>query len=385
MKKKLLVFLCAALTLSCTACDNSAKETAEFEKNYGKVTLCDYKNLEVEKEISTVTDEQVAESIENMLYDYAETKEVTRPSKENDILTVEMTAKKDGENFLEYAEEDAYSFYLGYQEFGEEFDTKLTNVSTGAELTFSVTYKADFEIPDFAGATIEYAVKVLKIEEEILPELTDEFITNTLEYASREDMENSIRQQIKEDNETNSEYYLREDLITQVVDNSTFESYSQELYDKFAELIEEGYLGYAQMFGYETVEEIYEAFGMTEEAVEEEILDAVYRNIAVEAIARKEKISVSDEEFESKQNALMEEYAYESLEDLYNDYGEEDTIRLQFLEEEVLDFLQNNAKITEVEVSGEDELSEEDNSEAVSDDASDDVSDAASDEASTEA
>lgn len=350
LKKRCLILLCAAFTLACTACGN-----AKFEKEYGKVTLCDYKKLSVEKPVSPVTEEDVEMGIENLLYEYAETNEVTRASKENDIVVLAMTAKKGDETYIEYTEDEPYYFYLGYQEYGEEFDKKLTGIVAGDKMIFSITYGDDAAIPDFANATIDYEVNVIQVLEETVPELTDKFIKETLEYASKEEMEKAVREELEAEKDQEGEAEVREALIQEVVDNSKFESYSDDLYKKCEKLIEESYYSYAEMFGFETLEEIYEAFGKTEADIKEEIVQAVYRNIAIEAIAKEEKISVTEKEFESMQTEIMDEYDYESLDDLYNDYGDEEVLQMQFLESEVLDFLQKHATIKEV-VASEGEL-----------------------------
>lgn len=354
MRKKILVLLCTILACTATACNSSA----EFEKNYGEITLGEYKKLSAEKEVYTVTEEDINDSIETLLYDYAVTQTVTRPSKAEDTIYLTMTATKDEEVLMDYKADDEYSIFLGYDEFGSEFDKKLTGVSTGDELTFSITYEEDFDLTDFAGATINFDIHVLKITEDVLPELTDSFITEKLQYESREDLISNVRADLESEHASNSSADLRENLINQVIDNSTFGDYSQDLYDKHAALVEETYTNYASMFGYESVDDIYEAFGMTEKDVKDEILAGVHREITVTAIANKEDLHLSGNAYKEALEVFATDSGYENTELLLEDYDEEN-VRAWILEEDVLDFLEEHAVITEVEATEEEDAEEE--------------------------
>lgn len=279
---------------------------------------------------------------------------MTRPSESGDCLQINLTASIDGELVLDYTDEEGYDLYLGYEEFGTEFDEKLTGVSTGDELSFTLTHAEDFSISELAGATVDYTVTILNITEEIVPEITDEFITDTLGYESREALEEALRQEAESEYESNSSSELREDLIQQVIDGSTFENYSQELYDSYAASMQESYESYASMFGCESVEEVYELFDMTEEDVEAEVLNYVYRTIVIQAISDAENITLSDEEYESGLESYVADFGYDDTDSLLADYGEE-SIREWLLEEKVLTFLEENATITEVAATLEDE------------------------------
>jgi trigger factor len=266
-----------------------------------------------------------------------------------------MTGTADGESVVDYTEEEdggAYDILLGYYEFGEEFDEKLIGVSAGDELSFSITYDADYGDDDFAGKTVQYEVTVLAVFEEKLPELTEDFIVNTLGYESEEDMRSKIREELNESYNSDTAYNTKEDLIGQVVENSEFGDYSEEAYTAAKEDVKSSYEGYMDWIGASTVEEVYEAFGISEEDVEKEALEQVYRTIAVYAIAQEQGIDVPDEEYQSG----LEEYAQSytdyygeeyTTDDLVSELGEE-TLRYWVLEDKVLDYLYDNAAITQV-------------------------------------
>lgn len=349
MRKKLLWVLLALTPFTLAACGSSDGDGAAYsDEAYGAVTLCGYKNLSAEKSIYTVTDQDVQSEIETMLYDYAEYNESDGPSENGDSITADLTAEKGGETLFSYTGDDSYEIYLGSEEFGSEFDEKLTGVSVGDELSFPVTYDADFYLADLAGGDVTYTVTVLGITKETIPELTDDFITDTLGYESKDALEKEIRADLESANEASSTYELRENLLQQVIDGSTFDSYSQNLYDSYAAGVEANYESYAEMFGCESVEEVYDLFEITEEDLEKEIITQVYRTIIVHAISDAEKLELSDKDYQEGLERYTEEIGYESTDQLLADY-DEDSLREWILEDMVLDFLEKNAAITETE------------------------------------
>ncbi len=358
MKNKFLILALSALTLIAGGCskDTPKEELKEFSHEpYGEVELCDYKGIEVEKPIYTVSDEDIDYYIESLLYDYAETTVVDRPAKEGDCLTLYFTMSNNGEVIYDYTEEPYY-LYIGDEELGAEFDSQLIGKSTGDNVKFSITYEDDYYDTEYAGKTFDYDVTIEEIAFETYPELTDEFIKNDLEYDSYDDLVAQATKDIEAENDLESEYSLNENIIQYIIDNSTFTDYSSLLYASCKNSIENGYEEYAAMFGCSSVEEVYEMFGMTEDTKEAEIINQVYKIIAIDAISQKENLALTLKEYNEGVAKYANDMDYETIEDLIVDYGEE-SLYLMLLEEKVLDYLIDNANITEVDYS-EDEMEE---------------------------
>ncbi len=361
MKKRYLL-LVAALAVVVSGCGSaneaiSSDSTADVEVSvgddgeivtqYGTVKLGDYKNLSATKSVTEVTDDDVEAEIENLQYEYAEYNEVDRKSKDGDYVEVYMTASIDGEVVYDYSkEQDGYEILLGYNEFGKKFDKKLTGVSKSDKLSFTVDYKDDFEDESLAGQSVDYEVEVVGVQEEVIPELDEEFITETLGYESEEDMKTQVRKDLEETNDSDADYEVQEELMTQVIEASEFLDYTDEVYETSKESVESNYQYYAEMFGYTDADDIYEAFGMTDDDVESEIMDMVYRSIVISAIAGVEDLGVTDSEYDEQAEALAQDYGYDSVDDFAADYDESE-INYLILEQKVLTFLEDNATITE--------------------------------------
>lgn len=336
----------AATELSTEAVEGITGYLVENASDF--VTLGDLKDLEVEKPVYEVTDEEVGMEVESRLYDYAEVKEVDRPAQDGDTLTVSLAATVEGETEPTIDEED-YPIELGYQEFGPQFDEQLMGVKAGDEKTFSCSFEDDTFYEEWIGKTVNFVVRVTRVEETITPEYTEEFVKDTLGYDSIEAFEASVRETLQEDNERQSDSDAGNSALYAAMNDSEFNGYPDQLYDSCKQEVNENYDNMAEMFGM-TREELLEAYGMTEDDIESEVLLNVNQKLFVSALCQQEHITVTDEEY----NAYLEEqysfYGYEDAESFEQDYGKE-YILWALYTEKASAYLLENAKVTEVPAS----------------------------------
>ena len=90
--------------------------------------------------------------------------------------------------------------------------------------------------------------------------------------------------------------------------------------------------------------------------VKSAVEEMVYTEMLTTAIAEKENITVSDDEYTDYVNSVYEESGYTSAEEYEEDYTKDETVNT-ILYNKVMDFLMQNATVTEV---SEDEYYEED-------------------------
>ena len=347
MKRRMIVML-SVLTLLMGACGNSVEDASGTVKvDGGELVLGEYKGLEADRVIYQVSDSDVDNEIDNMLEDFVEYQTVERKAKYGDYVGFDLKSTADGQEIEDYTG-DGYGVHIGRGDFDDEFEQHLVGTKAGETEEFTITYEEQYPEEVLAGHTVNYEVKVNGVEELIYPELTDTFVQEQLGYENEEELRKNIRQLLEIENEENAEYSLQSSLLQQVIDDSTFTRYSDKMYKQCKESLEAEYLGYADMFGCSTVQEVYDSFGMTQEDVEKEILSQVYTRMVVEAIAEKESIKMSNKEYQT----AMEEYAlsagFENADGFIKEFGE-DEARFMVLKERVQEFLIDHATITEKE------------------------------------
>lgn len=355
MKKKLAIFLLAACMLTAcgskkgpTTTGNEPIENAVYTDDY--VSLAPYTGLKAEKKNYIVTENAVEDQIHEELMEFAEYQSVDRPAKSGDYIQTDFKASIDGSVVMQ---ETSYDVTLGAQEYGEAFDEKLTGVSVGDELRFSLDYDSDFMDVEWAGKTVDFEIRVTSIQEELMPDPTDAFIKENTSYSSYDEFKDAMRTSITDTYEQESTQELQENLLQQVIDNSSILKYTQEDYEAARERVQNTYRGYLDIFGMEDLQDVYTFLDMTEDDVEEEIQITLYRTLIVNAIVKNEQLSISDDEYEDGILYYMEQTGAESKEELLDTFGEEE-VRTTLLDDKVLNFLVNHAEITEVEAEHED-------------------------------
>ncbi|MGN0367590.1 MAG: FKBP-type peptidyl-prolyl cis-trans isomerase [Wujia sp.] len=363
MKKQLLVCLatCCLCLTACGSKDGADKKNNSTQTQNDAVAsnsdlatfaLGTYKGLSAQKVVYEVTDQDVENEIYLRISDYAEYKEVSRASQEGDYVNMLFTATVDDEVILDYSDPDegGYDIRLGDASFGEEYDRYLTGKNVGDTANFTIEYPDDFDDVDFAGNTVTFDVTVSSISEEVLPEITEDFLRTNLGFASESEMKEKIKEELIASNNENSESNLREDLMSQVMINSTLGAYPQELYDSCKQAMDDSYAGYAELIGCEDVAGVYEAFGMTEDDIAAEVLQMVYRQQIIDAICEEENLTVSDAYYKEQLEKYAKTYEYESAAALEEEVGKDNLIGWM-LEDLAFDVMVKNANITEVTAS----------------------------------
>ncbi len=319
------------------------------------VTLGEYKNLSVQYPVPTVSDEDIEMSIEDLISENTEYHEISdRAVQDGDYLTIDFTGTIDGAEFDGGSAED-YEFTMGEGEFLDEFESNLIGKSTGEEVTFSVTFPADY-YEDTAGKTAEFTVTIKSISEVVTPEYTDEFVASATEYDTKEAYEEALRGELIASAQEEAASGAGEDALSLAVSNATINGYPQVLYDACYNSTYEEYQQYAQMFGIEMDEFIRDFMG--EDDLDSITLEAVNEILVAQAIAEKEGFSITGQNYTKEAEELAAQNGYDTLDDFTADYGKV-SIMTMLIRSKAIDYLYENADVQEVseaEYYGENEV-----------------------------
>jgi trigger factor len=341
-----------------TGSENNHEDALNF-KSEDYVKLGEYKNLKVQYPVPEVFEEDVEYAIQELQDENTEYQEITdRPSQEGDSVNIDYTGTMDGEEFEGGSDKD-YELVLGSGDFLEDFENSLIGKNKGEVVTFPLTFPEEYFDSEAEGKQAEFTVTINKISEVIVPEYTDEFVAKVTDYKTTEEYEDYIRGDLMITAQEESASASGEDALALAVENAEVNGYPQELYDFYYDETVAGYQFYASMMGME-YEEFLEQLG--EGAVEDAVLAQVEEYLVAQAIADKEGLTVTDEGYQEEVQALLEEYEYDTIEELEEDYGKTSIIT-QIIRSRVVNFLYENAEVEEVsqdEYYGEDESEDED-------------------------
>ena len=357
MKKcylNLAAFVCCASLLTGCGKDSSATEEAissteaDFSEalNYDPadyVKLGDYKKLKVQYPLPYVSDEDMQMYIYDLMDEATEYRETEDAAKSGDYVKIDFTGTIDGKEF-EGGSASGYEFILGQGEFFDDFEKNVIGLKKGEDVSFQMTFPEDY-FDELKGKTADFKVTLQSVSQVIQPEYTDEFVAKNTEYSSSEEYEEAIREELIVEAQQASEDEAGSSALAQAVENAKIEGYPQALYDYTYQDTREICEGTAQMFGLEIDEVIQDYYGA--ENLEEAVLDAVNETMVIQAIAKKEKLEISEKDFEKEAENLSAEYGYETLEEFEEDYSRTE-LELILVREKVLDFLYESSELEEV-------------------------------------
>ena len=126
------------------------------------------------------------------------------------------------------------------------------------------------------------------------------------------------------------------------MENSTFKGYPDDLYNTCKDLYDQTNQAYAEMLGLDVSD-----FEGTEEETKAAVESMVYEDMVITSIAEKEKLTVSDDEYQKYVEDNLDTYGMSSVEEFESTYSK-DSVMEELLREKVQKLLLDNAKITEV-------------------------------------
>lgn len=314
------------------------------------VTLGEYKGLSVSLEPLKVTDEDIDEEVRYYVQMADALETLTEGTvQEGDTANIDYEGKLNGDAF-DGGTAKGYDLVIGSHSFIDGFEDGLIGVSVGQTVDLPLTFPENYMSEELAGKEVVFTVTVNEIKR--MPELTDELASTVSngEYTDAESYRESIRTMLEENNESQKEYFIKSELLTQVVNVSEIKEYPQEMLDYGYNNMVSYYKEYAESFEMEYADFLSTYFGLTEEEFDNQINEMVKQNLRQEmflkAIAEAEGFEVSDEEYAAGCERYAEENGYDTAEELVAAYGES-VVRISLLQDKVLDFLMDNAVIEE--------------------------------------
>lgn len=338
MKKRLTTIVAGICALALLGgCAGGAKGAIAN----GNLKIKQYKGLEVEKvqEIA-VTDEDVEMSIQSDLETLATKTDVTdRAAQLGDIAIIDFEGKKDGVAFEGGAGTD-YELELGSGQFIDGFEDGVVGHNIGETFDLDLTFPEDYDSKDLAGQAVVFTVTLKGLQQKNVPELTVDILEKLGTKATTiEEYKAQIRSDLEVSNKETAESTLLASVWKALVDQCEVKKFPEGMLDDYVKNLKEQYSYYAQMYGMEIKEFFKQIFGMSAEEVAK---TTATQELAINLIAEKEGLTISDKAYEEGVKELASQYGYEDTKEFVKAYSE-DGIRKALLQEKVGKFLVDNA------------------------------------------
>lgn len=331
-----------------TATESSAQETVpsvDLSKvDNGTITLGNYKGIEVKRDTVEVTDEEVQQAIQSDLAAHEKDVDVDRAVQSGDVVNIDFVGKKDGTAF-DGGTAQGYDLTIGSNQFIPGFEEGIIGAKKGDKLSLDLTFPQEYNNADLAGKPVVFEVTVNTIKEKQTPELNDAFVQENTDFKTVDEYKEDKKTTLLQNKNDQADQTVKSDIYDAVLANSTVEA-NQEAIDANVENVVARYTNQAAAYGMDFASFITAFTGMKEEdfrnTVKTQAEGIVKQRLVLNAIAEKEGITVSDDD----RTDVAQKMGYESVDSMIQAAGQYE-VDDYIISNKVLDFLKENAKITQ--------------------------------------
>ena len=269
-----------------------------------------YKGIEVTKEVSEVTDEEVDNEINTVRERNSREIDVTgAPAQMGDVAKIDFEGFCDGVAFEGGKGED-YSLKLGSGSFIPGFEEQVAGHSIGEHFDVNVTFPEDYHAENLAGKASVFKVTIKAIQKIELPELDDDFAKDVSEFDTFDEYRNNVKAKIQKRHDSASEAKVDEAIINALVEKleaeipeAMFVAETENLVRDYDNSLRQSGLDLNMYFKYT---------GLTLETLREQLRPQAEKQVkarlALETVAELENIETTDEELNEEFASLASNY-----------------------------------------------------------------------------
>lgn len=317
-----------------------------------EVTLGEYAGLNVTKKVKTVEESQVEAELKRMQDRNGRMLTREGAAEDGDTADIDFEGFVDGTAF-EGGKAEHYSLVLGSHSFIPGFEEQVVGHAAGEEFDVNVKFPEEYQASELAGKDATFKIKLHEVKYKELPNLDDDFAMDVSEYDTLEELKNSIRKGIEDNNEKMADQQVENDLIEMVVNNMTAEI-PQAMYDERIEELVQDFQYRISQQGLK-LEQYLQYMGMNMDQFKAQFAEQAEKQVkmrlAMEAIVAKEGITASDEEFDKEVQRIADAYKMEA--DKVRSIVNEEAVKADLAVNKAIDFVKEKANVTTETVSDE--------------------------------
>ena len=275
-----------------------------------EVEVKDYKGIEVEKEVKTVTDEDVDKQADALREKNARVITVDdRAAEMGDDVVIDFEGFKDDVAFEGGKAED-FTLGLGSGQFIPGFEEQVAGHSIGEEFDINVTFPEDYQVEDLKGAPVVFKIKLKGISKKEIPELDDEMVKDATEFETVDEYKADVRKKLEEHAQKHADDEVEGKILDKVIENMTAEipqvmfdnRVNEMMMDLEQRLAPQGITMemYCQFTG-QDIESVKKAY-------KEQAEKQVKLRLALEKIAQLENVEVTDDEAAAEMQKIADQY-----------------------------------------------------------------------------
>lgn len=327
--------------------DKSFKAVAKMELR-PEVTLCEYKNIEIEIEEHKNPKNALEKELEVLADKYAEYNNVEgRKTIGTDLVNIDFEGEIDGEA-IKGGSAKNYMLNLAQSNFIPGFAEQLVDKDINAEFTIEVKFPDDYHDEKIKGKMAKFKIKLNEIKEKVLPEINDEFAQKVGPFKTIDELKADIQKYLETsstvENEKRVSIKIIEKLnneISVTIQESMITREARALMGEFQQRITTQGGNWDEMVANEGHEKVWEQ-------LKTEALSRIKNSLIISKIAEAENIQVEGKDLEEKIEEIAKVYNTNKmaiLEEIQKNNNLIHSLSQQVLSQKVTQFLINNVNI----------------------------------------
>ncbi len=274
------------------------------------VELGEYKGLEVTPADSTVSDEELEEELKRLQQRHAELVVLEEGEVANgDIAVIDFEGSVDGVLF-EGGKAENHSLEIGSGSFIPGFEEQVIGMVKDGEKDITVTFPENYHSEDLAGKEAVFKVKVHSIKRKNLPELDDEFAKDVSEFETLEEFKEDLKNKLQESKEKEARQRMESEVVDKAAENAQVEIPEVMINTEVDRMLQD-FSNRLRSQGM-TMEMYFQFSGQSEAVLREQMKDDAHKRVrnslVLEAVAKAENITVSDEEINEELESMAKIY-----------------------------------------------------------------------------
>lgn len=279
------------------------KEKSHFDVNVLITlwpTLSKLPKLSQTVEVDSIepTDEEIADQIERIKSQFAEVSKVERPLNSGDYAMMNLSATKNGVEVKDFTYND-YLYEVGTGALTPSLDSKLEGVAPGAIIKFNDS------IPQLNEENVEVTVLLKEVREKILPELTDEWVSDTTEFENVDSLKKELVANIENVKKQQIASQYQGQLTNKLIEEVDMKLPEQLVIAEMDSILQ-NFLNELKQSNIQ-LEDYFKITGLTEETLRDDLNKQASRNLTMVLILDK-VIADLDMKLDEKDIALVDEH-----------------------------------------------------------------------------
>jgi len=304
--------------------------------------LGDYKDLLPEIKTKKVTAKEIDEKIAEIASGSAPLTKIKRKRmvREGDFAVIDFEGFKDGVAF-DGGKAEKHTLEIGSNSFIPGFEDQVIGMKYDEEKEINVTFPAEYQAADLAGAEVVFNVKLHEIQEKGEAEINDDLAKQLLpqeEDATVDTLKEKIKEQIKA--EKTNKYYndeLKPAYIESLVNKINFAVPASILEQEISQVLNNEIRGMSE----DEIKALQEDAKKIEEMKTEatpRATDSVKATFIIDALAKAENVDVTDQEVTQTiyYEAMMSGQDGRAMIEQYEKMGYLPAIRMSMIEQKVI-------------------------------------------------